>query len=372
MTDERKNKRLAIIRQINNDIDNKCVINENDAIDLISAIIHNKISKNFPKYSNDDGINSSISKAINSLYFSLTSENRFKKIIKTIKNYTPNVYTGKGEILLSFLFDDVKVVSKNEKYDISSATGKYEVKCYSDSIFGTKTGGIRLGVEANLNNFLTYIQIKSILNEIQNILHAKKEILHILNSNIIINGICFIDKLNVICNYSPVKNKKYNLFTGFEHGEISISLIKRLNDLFVYLYKVLKLYEHNINSRKTGKFSIGLNKYLLENPKDNDAGIITYTKKISVNDLNEVPFTYHIKNLMKLLKDYDIKNLHLKWINEMSSSLSLSFLKHPMIIINDDDNINSDICLGVYTDFDIVSISQGAAKIKPKIKMTEK
>lgn len=365
----RIDKRINIIYKLLQNNRN-IFISDDNINSFINILIKNKLTTEFPKYDNINGKNSNISTTINEIYnYLIKNNNTNKYIINYIKNYTPNRYTGKGEVLLSIFFDDVDIVKPNEHYDIKTNNGNYEVKCYKDKIFNSSNNGIRLGVEANLTNFITYTHIKSIIGEIQNILHENEYIKNLLNESIIIDNIGFIDSIKKLCYYNPKNNKKYNIITGFEHGEIARSLRMQLIELFKYLNKVLYLYENNINNRLTGKISIGLDKYLLENPIDNNNGIITYDKKINVNDINNIPFTYHIKTLMKLVKEYDIQHLCSNWIHEMINSLNNSFSNHPMILINESNIINDnyELCLGVYTKFDIANISQSAAKVIPQI-----
>ena len=110
--DDRVEKRISILRELN--------INTNDAaIKLLHNILSHPHSKNLISSNYIEGIDNSIALYINQMCSDITENNQeLWDILFTIKDYC---FTGigKGEMLLSFLFDEAWIVFGENVSDFS-------------------------------------------------------------------------------------------------------------------------------------------------------------------------------------------------------------------------------------------------------------
>lgn len=330
----RELKRLNILDSIDIKIDS-------NSYQLIKNLINHPYSVVMFKSNYVDGIDNNVCQQINQLCEDLAVNDECKELLLNIKNYDKNGI-GKGEVLLSFLFDDVEYNGGRVNYDITAKNGNYEVKCYKNA-----HSAIRLGTDATVSNFNAYKIVTDIFSRIDELVNINT------TSNEIINNIREL-------YLSNIDGTKFNVKTGIYAGEISNAVYNRINELLLYLDDVV-----NSNALKYNIISNDNTEYLIDiNYIDIDNNTIKCNNIYKVDVDTDIYITSKIYNFMNYISKIDIKNVFNNFCNEAINKINKMFYEHPMIIINQLDV--GPMCLGLYTEFKYYSITKNGIKIKPK------
>lgn len=322
------------------DIYEKLSIKSN--IQLIDKIIEHPLSSYLEKTNYINGQDNIISKQINKIYCDIIANDDDAVIINAIKNFDDSGI-GKGEMLLSFLFDDVSFNGGSVNYDINSDNGKYEVKCY-----GKLTTPIRLGTEGNITRFNNYLKLLELFSQLDGIKtndNVNKHIKHIWKRYAVDN----------------ITKSKFTIKSGVSSGEISKNCAIAINDLLRYLDKIKnEFYNLNYNTIVFNK-----SEYII-----NIDNIDISNKTITCNTITNVKDNHEINDLAKLsdivnyIKNIDVVHLFDDFCDEAIEAINSNFKIHPMIIIN--SNNSYPLCLGVFDEFEYHHVTQGSVRIIPK------
>ena len=334
--DDRIEKRITILKELN--------ISTNDnTIRLLHNILSHPHAKNLISSDYIEGIDNSIALYINQMCSDITENNKeLWDILFTIKDYC---FTGigKGEMLLSFLFDDVRFNGGSVNYDITSDGGNYEVKCYKN----TNTS-IRLGTDASVSKFRSYYSIVSILSRLDDIIRIYE------NCNVP-NPI--VD--NIINLYTEiVHGTKFSVKTALDSGEISKKVFDRLKQLFIYLSSVVFTYQSNYNiiDYDNRRYLISVENVDVSERKVDCCEIFSI-------DTADIELTSQLIEMSKHLHTKDVIHIFDMFVDEVTRHINNIYHHHPMIIIN--DNRCYPVVLGVYSFFDFFSVSKNIVKVKP-------
>lgn len=334
--DDRAEKRISILQELN--------INTNDAaIELLHNILSHPHSKNLISSNYIEGIDNSIALYINQMCSDITENNQeLWDILFTIKDYC---FTGigKGEMLLSFLFDDVEFNGGSINYDIVSDNGNYEVKCYKN----TNTS-IRLGTDASVSKFKSYYSIVSILSRLD-------DIIRIYENCDVPNPI--VD--NIIDLYTKiVHGTKFSVKTAIDSGEISKKVFDKLKQLFIYLSNIVFTYQSNYNI-----IDYDNRRYLISVENIDVSERKVDCREIFSVDNADIELTSQLIEMSKHLRAKDVIHIFDTFVDEVTRHINSIYHQHPMIIIN--DNRCYPVVLGVYSFFDFFSVSKNIVKVKP-------
>lgn len=333
---DRTEKRITILKELD-------LITNDAAIRLLHNILSHPHSKNLIPNNHIEGIDNSIALYINQICSDVTESNQeLWDILFAIKEYCYSGI-GKGEMLLSFLFDDVKFNGGSVNYDITSDSGNYEVKCYKN----TNTP-IRLGTDASVSKFKSYYNIVSILSKLDSMLKVYERC---NTPNPIVDNI--IDLYTEI-----VHGTKFSVKTAIDSGEISKKILDKMKQLFIYLSSVVFTYQSNYNiiDYDSQRYLILVNHIDVSERKVD-------CREIFFIDNAEIELTSQLIEVSKQLDAKDVVHIYDAFVDEVTRYINDIYHQHPMIIIN--DNRCYPVVLGVYSFFDFFSVSKNSVKVKP-------
>lgn len=348
-------KRYAILEKL-------CMPLTYNSKNLIDKIVNSKYSDG-NIFLNDNLYATSTD--INVFYEYLTTEISQYDILEQIKMYK-NAYTGQGEFLFDFLFDSVVVNGGSVSYDLTINNKNFEVKCYNKCVLKhDNSTGIRLGVEGVVTNFNGYMKILDLISVVKKLLMLDNNILESINKQFKVQNNDFISKLYEYFIHIP-PNGSYSISTGFNSGEINKKLLLTFNCFIDFLLEAAQKYNNIINNN-IGKIIFNKQEYLFEiDDKNIDISNknMIFNRIMHINDVNNTTLVIHyLDELMNFINTNNCCNLYNNFTSEAEEYLLSRFNEHPMIIIN---NVKAHpLCLGIYTNFKVSTISQRVLKIKP-------
>ena len=331
-----------------------------------------------------------IAETINSCFVKLKLNN--KSMAERLLNYEPKGL-GKGELLISFIFDDAEYQGGSVDFDILAGKNKYEVKSYPKI-----DSSIRLGVDGAITSFNEISILRAFLGAVTEISNFNDKEARVLNSMYSLINSKSNDIISEIQQINIIQNVRKNGITGtyfdkLSRGEFTSKDLEHSQQIINYIVNVISGIQNTsfeyIKCLKTGLiYPIDLS---ADNFIENKNGTITIIAKYPVKKEDELKVIKSLVNLSSTIEGLkSITNDTSKYIqtliDNISVSISQKFKKHPMILIKGEnkeaasiDNEESShtsrktknkesndlVCFGVFTNFKMLYITGKSVKIQP-------
>ena len=298
---------------------------------------------------------------------------------------------GKGERLLQFLFPEVKVNGGGKSFDLTLKSGGIEVKAYK-TVHGAPLP-IKLGGEGKATRSELFNELQVILQKLGNVFSSENnrnsEILKSMTDSVDKSDREIFDKLihsitdglheHVNHGVMGVKESSRTFKEMFQTGEFTKVAIKAIGPLLDDINTLLSILDNNdyfylkILTKDAKILKVINPQEIYKGPHYKFEAIETgYT----ANDEKDV-----IDDITSILSNSkfsrDPRNYFNNMIEQIETQINTAFKMHPMLLLNETNDYDlggrsngieelDEIAMGIYSEFELVSITRGNGAIIPK------
>lgn len=289
---------------------------------------------------------------------------------ETIKNFNSKTYSnefflkmfkheevrqfGKGEILVEFLFDGVKINGGSESYDLNTTKGsllgktQLEIKAYDTE------SNIAIGTTGKISRFPVFAEITRLL----------KYILVILKDDNLLNSL----KKNAV-KYSDVITDQFTidaldeLHSRMQRAEVPSKFFEYFDEIIPKIKSAFTvLSENKLDNMNTVRIN---DKYVtFEEMTDLEEGSVLKVVSVSDEDTDNVTLKEAIRKVLN--HPFIDKDLHMLGsggkLEEALTQINEKFEKTPMILLLKKGGFRVG---GIYTKFEFATVTLGEIKISP-------